>query len=210
MTATRSTSKSGARAKGDTRSALIWCGVEMCTIKGFRNTRIEEVLKTVGVPKGSFYHYFSSKDAFGEEVIQQYADYFYRKLERYLGDTSQPPLQRLQAFVRHAQQNMVRFSFQRGCLVGNLGQELGDANDAFRTQLEKVLLSWQTRTAACLSEAIEAGQIPADSDPHALAEFFWIGWEGAILRAKLAKSVQPIERFSGIFFNKLLGAGERA
>ncbi|MEI2418253.1 TetR/AcrR family transcriptional regulator [Orrella sp. JC864] len=180
----------------------------MCTIKGFRNTRIEEVLKTAGVPKGSFYHYFPSKEAFGEEVIQQYADYFYRKLERFLGEATQPPVQRLQAFVRHAQENMVRFSFQRGCLVGNLGQELGDANDAFRAQLERVLQSWQTRTAACLAEAVQAGQICADSDPQALAEFFWIGWEGAILRAKLAKSVQPMERFSAVFFEQILRVGD--
>jgi len=178
----------------------------MCTIKGFRNTRIDEVLVMAGVPKGSFYHYFPSKDAFGEAVIRQYADYFYGKLDRFLSNGAQPPLERLRAFIQDARKNMARFKFQRGCLVGNLGQELGDANHAFRSQLEQVLQSWQARTAACLDEAAARGHIAAGSETAALAEFFWIGWEGAILRAKLSKSVQPIERFSSLFFDRVLEA----
>jgi len=196
--------KARAARHQDTRTALIRCGTEMCTKKGFQATGIEEILKQVGVPKGSFYHFFASKHEFGEAVIDNYAQYFARKLDRFLGDDSLPPMERLRAFIRDAQHGMARYGFQRGCLVGNLGQELGEMNLAFRQRLEDVLLSWQTRTAACLAEAVARGDIPASADPDALAEFFWIGWEGAILRAKLAGNAAPMERFAEVFFARVL------
>ena len=184
--------------------ALIRCGTEMCTKKGFQTTGIEEILKQVGVPKGSFYHFFSSKHEFGEAVIDNYAEYFAAKLERFLGNTSRPPLERLHAFIEDAEQGMARYNFQRGCLVGNLGQEQSEVNNAFQQRLENVLLSWQTRTALCLDEAVAHGDLPEGTDTEALAEFFWVGWEGAVLRAKLAGEAGPIRRFTDTFFRKVL------
>ena len=99
---------------------------------------------------------------------------------------------------------MAKFDFQRGCLVGNLGQELGGLNDNFRSRLEAVLRSWEQRTAACLREAIAAGNLDSAANPDALANFFWIGWEGAILRAKLTRSVAPMRLFAELFFEKVL------
>ena len=53
-----------AKARGETKMALIWCGTELLTERGFQITGIEEILSRVGVPKGSFYHYFKSKQDF--------------------------------------------------------------------------------------------------------------------------------------------------
>jgi TetR/AcrR family transcriptional repressor of nem operon len=187
-------------ARGDTRTALIRCGTEMCTERGFRVTGIDEVLKRVGVPKGSFYHFFGNKHEFGEAVIENYAQYFQRKLDRHMGDATRAPLQRLRDFIDEAQRGMARFDYQRGCLVGNLGQELGGLNDSFRQQLENVLLSWQSTTAQCLRDAAAAGELPEGADAEQLAAFFWIGWEGAILRAKLTRSAEPLKLFADLFF----------
>jgi TetR/AcrR family transcriptional repressor of nem operon len=188
----------------DTRTALIRLGTEMCTEKGFQVTGIEEVLKRAGVPKGSFYHFFASKREFGEAVIENYAQYFARKLDRVLSDPSRRPLERLVAFTQEAQQGVAKYQFRRGCLVGNLGQELGGLDDVFRHHLEAVLLSWQKRTAQCLAEAVRLGDLPAGADVDRLAEFFWIGWEGAILRAKLSRSTEPMQHFAEVFFAKVL------
>ncbi|WP_432826352.1 acrylate utilization transcriptional regulator AcuR [Dactylosporangium sp. CA-092794] len=184
-----------AREHGDTREALLRCGMEVLTAQGMSATGIDTVLKRVGVPKGSFYHYFDSKDAFGLEVLQRYADYFARKLDRWLLEEDQAPLQRLVRFVEDAKAGMARFDFERGCLVGNLGQEILALPDTFRTALEDVLRDWERRLAACLRLAVEAGELPADSDCDELASFFWIGWEGAVLRARLARDVRPLDVF---------------
>lgn len=191
-------------ARGQVREALIRCGTELCTERGFQVTGIDEVLKRVGVPKGSFYYYFESKHHFGEAVIENYARYFQRKLDRILEDDSDSPLTRLRHFVAEAERGMAKFEFQRGCLIGNMGQELGGLDDKYRQLLEAVLLSWQRATAACLRASAARGEIAcSDSEADRLAAFFWVGWEGAILRAKLTRNAEPLRLFGSLFFELL-------
>lgn len=183
------------REHGDTREALLRCGMAVLTMQGISATGIDTVLKRVGVPKGSFYHYFDSKDAFGFEVLHRYAGYFARKLDRWLLEEGPSPLERLTRFVDDAKAGMVRHDFERGCLVGNLGQEVSTLPDGYREALEDVLRDWERRVAACLRLAADADEIPPGSDCDELASFFWVGWEGAILRARLTRDVRPMEVF---------------
>jgi TetR/AcrR family transcriptional regulator, transcriptional repressor for nem operon len=187
----------------DTRTALVRAGVELLTEQGFVSTGIDQVLKTVGVPKGSFYHYFASKDDFGFAVIHAYGGYFAAKLDRCLANPARLPLQGLADFIADAKAGMTRFQFRRGCLVGNLGQELGGSHDEFRRRLEAIMMEWQARVAACLRQARAAGQIKPETDCERMAEFFWTGWEGAILRAKLTRSTRPMDVFAETFFTLL-------
>jgi TetR/AcrR family transcriptional regulator, transcriptional repressor for nem operon len=203
--APRPTRNRGERAAGrlGTRRALVRCGTELLTERGFQVTGIDEVLKRVGVPKGSFYHFFKSKDEFGAAVIENYVAYYARKMDRFFNDNTRPPLSRLRDFVDNARQGMMRFDFRRGCLIGNLGQELASLDSGFREQLEAVLVSWEHRVAACLQDAIDKGDLTGETDAQALANFFWIGWEGAILRAKLTRSLAPIDQFVSLYFDKV-------
>lgn len=183
----------------DTRELLIRQGIELLTQRGISATALDEVLKAVGVPKGSFYHYFPSKDAFVMAVLDSYAVYLLRKLERQLGNPALAPLARLQSFVAEACAGVERFDFSRGCLVGNLGQEVSCLDPALQVRVEEVFQRWEARLASCLNEALEAGEIPVDSDCAALAHAFWIGWEGAIQRARLMRSTEPMQAFSRFF-----------
>ena len=193
-----------AMGRGDTRRALVWCGTELLTERGFQVTGIDEVLKRVGVPKGSFYHFFANKHEFGEAVIQNYVEYYARKMTRIFDNPEIPHLARLRLFVEDAKRGMLKYGYRRGCLIGNLGQELASLDDAFRLQLEAVLLSWERRVADCLEAAIQSGELAADSDAAALSRFFWIGWEGAVLRAKLTRNAEPLDQFADLFFEKVL------
>jgi TetR/AcrR family transcriptional regulator, transcriptional repressor for nem operon len=183
----------------ETRTNLLRAGVAALTEKGFSATGIDEVLKSVNVPKGSFYHFFDSKEAFGVELIALYTDYFVRKLDHFLLDDSQTPLQRIDAFCLDAERGMERFGFRRGCLVGNLGQEMNALPEAFRAQLTHALFDWQARTERCLEAAKSAGEISKTSDCARLSAFFWIGWEGAVLRAKLERRAEPLRIFAACF-----------
>jgi len=190
-----------ATGRGDTKRALVWCGTELLTERGFQVTGIDEVLKRVGVPKGSFYHFFANKHAFGEAVIANYVEFYARKMARIFDDTSLSPLSRLRLFVEDAKRGMSKYGYRRGCLIGNLGQELASLDDGFREQLEAVLRSWERRVAECLERAIQQGELDATSDAAALSRFFWIGWEGAVLRAKLTRNADPLDQFAGMFFS---------
>ncbi len=179
---------------------LLRTGVELLTEQGFSVTGIDQILRRVCVPKGSFYNYFKSKEAFGAELIERYRVYFLRKLERHLGDTALTPLARLRAFIDDAKCGMQRFDFSRGCLAGNLGQEMGTLPEPYRAQLNAVFADWQDCLARNFEVAKTAGEIAADADCQQLAAFFWIGWEGAVMRAKLEKSVAPLKIFADGFF----------
>ncbi|EKG31794.1 TetR family transcriptional regulator [Pseudomonas avellanae BPIC 631] len=179
----------------ETREVLLRRGLEVLTEQSFSATGLDYILKEVGIPKGSFYHYFPSKEAFGRAVLEEYSRYFAQRLDRWLLDEALSPLERLVGFVQSAKDGMARQDYRRGCMVGNLGQEVGLLPEGFRDTLEQILLDWQSKLAACLSAAQASGELCRRADCHELAAFFWIGWEGAVLRARLVKSDKPLNTF---------------
>lgn len=187
----------------DTRARLIRSGVETLTESSFVSAGIEGILKKVGVPKGSFYHYFKNKEEFGLAVINEYDAYFARKLDTYLLDQETKPLQRLANFVENTKKSIKKYDYKRGCLVGNLGQEVGLLPESFRQRLQAIFSSWQARVCQCLVEAQKTGDLSADANCEALAEYFWIGWEGAVTRAKLMEKVAPLELYFQGFISGL-------
>ena len=183
------------RSDPDTRRALIRCGVELLTEQGLNTTGIEQVLKRVSVPKGSFYHYFDSKDAFGREVLAEYGKFFERRLRRILLNPNRPPLERIQDLLQESLTGMEKYTWRRGCLVGNLGQEVTLLPDDFRDQIEKIFRVWEALLSQCLQEAQANQSIHPSVECEQLAAFFWIGWEGAIMRARLCESAHPLTIF---------------
>lgn len=183
----------------DTKAQLIRSGLEELTEHGFASSGIDRILKKVGVPKGSFYHYFASKELFGLAVIDSYANYFANKLDNYLLDESIPPLMRIGNYVDDAKRGMSRFEFKRGCLVGNLGQEVDLLPESFRPVLIDIFLSWQLRVANCFKAAQASGDLSKNADCDLLAECFWIGWEGAVSRARLVQDTQPLDNYFNHF-----------
>ncbi len=186
-----------------TKAVLIRCGMEILTEQGFTATGLDAVLKRATVPKGSFYYYFASKAVFGAEVLKAYDAFFCRKLDRALTNEARAPLQRLHDFVEDAKAGMAKYRYARGCLVGNLGQEVEALPDGYRVQLNGILQGWQTRVASCLELAVAAGEIGRQVDCEELAEYFWIGWEGAVMRARLMRSGDPLATFIAGFVNGL-------
>ncbi|AXS84059.1 TetR/AcrR family transcriptional regulator [Marinobacter sp. Arc7-DN-1] len=188
----------------DTRTHIIHTGADLIGEKGFGATGINAVLTAAGVPKGSFYHYFSSKHDFGLAVIDTFAEEYDAKLDRILNDTSRTCVDRLRAYFDTGFETMTSCEYTRGCLIGNLGQELAGQNEAFRQRLDTVFASWEKRFEQCLREAQRAGDISAGIDPADAASFLLSGWEGAILRSKVLKSTEPMERFVRVFFKQCL------
>ncbi len=186
--------KSG-RSSSETKHALIQSGLAHFTEFGFSSSGIDQVLKEVGVPKGSFYYYFESKEAFGLAVIDNYNRYFQKKLDTHLLNEANPPLERLLHFVEDAKSGMAKFAFRRGCLIGNLEREITLLSEVYNQALASVYAQWQDKIEQCLQRAKTAGNIHRDVDANAMASFFWIGWEGAVSRCKLTQNTQPIDTF---------------
>jgi TetR/AcrR family transcriptional repressor of nem operon len=200
--------KPGTRTRNDTRARLVQVGTEILSEKGFIGAGLEEILYKAQVPKGSFYYYFESKAKFAFAVIDNYEYLWAQKLTRLFRDPAVPPLDRIVNYVVEAIHGLEKYAFRRGCLIGNIGQEMGALDDEFRSRILKVFNSWASFLGECLEEAKKRGDLPADFDADEAAKFFWFAWEGAILQAKLERSVEPIRRFRSVMFKYVL-AGTR-
>lgn len=189
----------------ETRSALIRSGVELMTTYGYISSNIERILKQVGVPKGSFYHYFKSKEDFGIAIIASYDSFFTHKLDKHLTNSSiGSAIDRILAFYEDAKQGMAKYDFNRGCLIGELIQEESLLPDGYAQILEQILQNWQAKLEKCLLLAQQSEELSSQANCKALAEFFWIGWEGAVTRSKLIKKSQPLDLFMQLFFDKII------
>ncbi len=191
--------KSG-RDTSQTKAALINSGVEHFTQFGFASSGLEPILKKVSVPKGSFYYYFANKEIFGLAVIAHYDSYFSRKLDSHLKNERILVDKRLMSFVDDAKAGIEKYDFNRGCLVGNLEQEVAVLPDSHREKLFLVMQGWQSKISSYIQEICPTAK---QEECDLLAEFFWIGWEGAVSRCKLVKTTQPIDLFI-THFNKLI------
>ncbi|HEY7804533.1 MAG TPA: TetR/AcrR family transcriptional regulator, partial [Orrella sp.] len=112
------------------RAKLLRTGAELLSEQSYACTGVDHIIVKTGLTKGTFYHYFKSKEQFVLEVVDLYADYFNQKLDAYLLNDSQPPLERLSAYVGDTIRTMKRDKFTRTCLIGNLSQELGGHDSA--------------------------------------------------------------------------------
>ncbi|MGO2879083.1 MAG: TetR family transcriptional regulator C-terminal domain-containing protein [Halomonas sp.] len=187
-----------------TRDKLIDTGAELITQQGYNATGINAVLNACGVPKGSFYHYFSSKEDFGLAVIERFANDYDASLVALLEDPMTPPLDRLKRYFATSRAYMSERDHAAGCLIGNLGQEMAGQSVRFREALNHAFLRWEARFAHCLQAAQAQGALTQALDPQQLASFILSGWEGAILRAKTLKSDAPMEVFEKLLFEQVL------
>lgn len=190
--------------KRDTREHILRIGMDLIARQGYNATGIGAVLSRAEVPKGSFYHYFPSKEAFGLAVIDRFARRYEEKLLRFLRDETLPPLDRLRAYLEAIAERLDEHGCDRGCLAGNLGQELAACNESFRRRLQQLFDSWQEHFAVCLSAGQAQGQLAGELDSRLLAGVVLNGIEGAILRAKVQGSAQPVRDFAAVLYSRLL------
>ena len=188
----------------DTKTEIVKAGMSIISRQGFNSTGIEAILKKANVPKGSFYHYFSSKKEFGLNVLDRFATGIDRIFASFLEDHSLPPVARLQNCIGSLAARFEDNNCSIGCLVANLGQELADQDEEFRQKLAKIFQTWTSHFEKCLCEAQERGEIPGTVSPRHTAEFFLSGFEGALLVSKVKKSSSPLRNFITIFFEQVL------
>jgi TetR/AcrR family transcriptional repressor of nem operon len=191
-------------AKLDTKMALLEVGMDMMLERGYTNTGIQEVLNALSVPKGSFYHYFESKETYAVEIIRHYDLDFSVSLMRVLRNPEQTPIERLRTFCANGRANFAAQNCRKGCLVGNLSQEMSDQSEALRHELSKVMGKWCDLFAACIDEGQKMGGITNERSARELAEFFLLSWGGAVMWSKTLKSVGPIDVFMRLIFEDLL------
>ena len=181
--------------QSSTRKEIVRKGAALIHAQGFSDTGIQQVLDAAGVPKGSFYYYFKSKEDFGLAVIDHFTATIGEIFSRYLVDLKAPPLKRLEMLFAHYEKVFEKSNFALGCPIGNLSLELADTSERLRAHLDAVIKNLITRIEACLHEAHADQSISADLDTGDAARFIFHAFEGAILHMKVERNIEPYRTF---------------
>ena len=183
------------------RGKLIESALERFQAQGFNGCGVQDITDAAGVPKGSFYNHFKSKEALALAALERYGEGNRREL---LSDDSMAPVARLRAHFEFMADRFEGWAFTKGCLLGNFANETADTNPALREAMAGAFERWTTAVAAVLRQAQAVGEIDARPDPDTLARFLVHAWEGAITGAKVAKSRGPLDDFFAVSFGTLL------
>jgi len=190
--------------KGNTKNIILKSGAEIIHLKGFNHTGIQEILNRAGVPKGSFYNYFKSKEDFGLQVIDFYIEQFSLLIKKFLEDDSLSPLEKIKGILDRFIEFFKSRDYAYGCPIGNLSQEMGDLSPAFRMKLKDAIDSMVEIYAALLAEAQKTGELSVDLDVRDAADFIVSSWQGALLRMKIQKGSEPLENHRKFIFSCVL------
>jgi TetR/AcrR family transcriptional repressor of nem operon len=187
-----------------TRQHLIDVGLELMRKYGYGATGLQEILHAAGVPKGSFYHHFHSKEEFTVALIERYVTLEAEHCQQVLGNTRLAPLKRLRRYF----EDLIRMAGQsaaiQGCLLGSLSLEVATSSTLLQGRLSSSFTFWQAGIAMVLQEAVEKGDLPKSIGSEALAGFVLNSWEGALLRSQADRSDAPLRDFVRYVFDELL------
>lgn len=177
----------------DTREHILATGERLCMHRGFTGMGLSELLKTAEVPKGSFYHYFRSKEAFGVAMLERhYADY-HRRLAEHFAHGEGNCRDRLLAYYQQTLNQFCQQGIISGCLTVKLSAEVCDLSEVMREEMNK----GASQIIVLLSHALEDGRkersLTFEGDAHTQAEVLYSLWLGANLQAKISRSATPLE-----------------
>ncbi|BBP77716.1 transcriptional regulator [Pseudomonas sp. Ost2] len=190
-------------AVSQVREKLIEAGLSIIATQGFNGTGVQEIADLAGVPKGSFYNYFDSKDAFAVEVLERYwqkGRYRVILSDESLGD----PLVRLRHYFEALAAARVDDRFLSGCLIGNFSSELSEQSRLVRDRLSEIYAGWARALEICIREAQDLGLVGRDVAAAELASFVLNAWQGAVLRTKVEKDGLALQQFMTVVFKRVL------
>lgn len=171
--------------------------------RGFNDMGIQELVNRAGVPKGSFYNHFDSKEAFAVTAVEHYTEQGLQMVADRLHEGEGTPLERLSSFY-HNWADAFQKGDQNGCLVGNLSQEVSNQ----RPHIQQVLASSYERSLEEITKSIKNAQDANELSPEAATEEIAFavhnGWHGALIHAKAIQSSVPLMQFCNSVLPKLL------
>jgi TetR/AcrR family transcriptional regulator, transcriptional repressor for nem operon len=187
-----------------TRDHLIDAGLRLMREHGYYSTGLKEILDLAQVPKGSFYHYFVSKEEFTGALLERYAAREMEQWQGILNDEKYPPLKRLRRYFDELVNVYGQEGPFPGCLIGSLSLELANQSTSIQKLLSASFGYWQHAVAKVLQAAVDYNELPPHTQPESLAGFLLNNWQGAAVRSMAEKSNEPLKCFLYYTFDVLL------
>lgn len=176
-----------------TRQTILDTAQLIVSRKGFSAVGLNEILQAADVPKGSFYHYFNSKDAFGVVLLDTYFDNYVKGMEQLFQQPGLSGGARLMRYWQTWVDNQTGCTDAGKCLAVKLGAEVSDLSEPMRLALQR----GTARTIALLAEAlrhgVEDGSLTAQQHPESLARRLYALWLGTSVMSKITRTSAPFD-----------------
>ncbi len=177
----------------DMRQHIIDVARSLMTNKGYTAVGLAEVLSTAGVPKGSFYYYFKSKEEFGQALLEEYFSEYLGRVDALMARPGSGA-ERLLAYFNYWIETQCTDLTEGKCLVVKLGAEVCDLSEDMRGVLEVGTAKIIKRLTACVDMGVADGSIHPEGDHEGFAESLYQLWLGASLLAKVNKSTESFDK----------------
>lgn len=175
----------GSTKKGEeTKHRILEAATRLIHERGYKATGLQDILNESGVPRGSFYFYFPSKEALGLTLLTLYRVRHREELEATVFPPEGAVLPQIAAFFEHSVRRQMEGGCKQGCMLGNLAAELTDENESLRRAIADVFLDLRDIVARALTRGQHSGELKADFDVVGASEFLLSVFEGSILMAK--------------------------
>ncbi len=185
--------RSASQDISDVRGSILETGQRIMASKGFSAVGLNEILAGAGVPKGSFYHYFGSKDAFGEAMLVAYFEDYLANLDEIWRRAGLTMAQRLLAYLQQWQETQSFFNCQGKCLAVKLSAEVADLSEAMRAALKHGTSGIIHRLKHAIERGVAEGSLSIDGEPGSVAQSLYQLWLGASVMVKIVRNTQPFE-----------------
>jgi TetR/AcrR family transcriptional repressor of nem operon len=189
-------------ANVNNRDQIFDAALKLLSEKGFNACSVQDITTEAGVPKGSFYNYFESKEALGVEIVRFYGGR--GNLRDVLIDQSINPMDRLQQYFMRLNNMIIDRGFEQGCLLGNFSAELSDQSPLIRAELAIIYGKWTKMIEVAIADGQSNQLIGSDLSAHELAGFLLNAWEGAALRVRAERNREAFDIFMDVTFRKIL------
>lgn len=190
----------------ETKTQIIEAGRKAMIAKSYNGAGLNEILNDAGVPKGSFYHFFKSKEELGVAVIQNSFIENTEKLRQALASPHLSPLARLEDYFVQARDEINSRELRQECLICKLALELSSLSEPLRQAVRDGWEEWRSIISDCLRSSQEEGEIDPKHDPESLASFIIYSFEGAMIRVQVNNNILPVNHFLHFVFQVLLKA----
>jgi TetR/AcrR family transcriptional repressor of nem operon len=192
------------RQSSATREQLLAKGVVLFATQGYNGTGLQEILAAVEVPKGSFYNYFESKEAFAAAILDHYLDELLGLFDTYVAHSKEDPATLIKNVYGYLIVDLAKRGCRQGCLLGNMAAEVGASSKLCQEALQGGFERWKSRFVPLMQRGQEEGFFRTDVDASLLADVFWNTWEGGILRMKFEGDTASLKQTIDVLVDRLL------
>ncbi|MBU9480689.1 TetR/AcrR family transcriptional regulator [Burkholderia multivorans] len=180
-------------ATRDVRQHILETAYTIISAKGFGAVGLNEILHGAGVPKGSFYHYFGSKEAFGVALLENYFDDYMVALDALFARPGLSVAQRLMTYFTSWAEGQAGCMPKGKWLVVKLAAEVSELHEALRIVLERGTSRIIARLADVVRDGTIDGSLKADLDAQVTAATLYQLWLGTSVRANVIHDQSPME-----------------